>query len=1196
MQFNPHIFKSRQMKYSRTHFIFSRQAPACLLALGLLALAVMAASSAALLAGRSASAAQNGAINSFSPIRAAAQNEQPSIGPGIPQVGSNAPKSALSNTKAGSLLFLPKYTSDNANPAGVNTIISLTNTNPRDGATVRLFFVRDCQVNSTFMNLAANQTRTLLASSEDPGKTGYLIATAVNAQGIPTQFNWLIASASIHDANGHEATFSAVSVAKRTGGPIAIGEGATSAAIKFNDTDYDRLPQAIALDQIQNQDPTAGPTPQSAVRTDVSIFSPLADLSTGGSQALTVTAIAYDQSGRPYPQIVNTTCGLNGPVSSIWNTPALNSFITPDRAGWGSFAAQIEGSAVPLLGVSFTDGVGEAHNSARHMQVLSRLNSFTMNVPLMAPPIPANDVVTANLPDAAPGSLGATEMKAGSVLVFSRFTSGVFGNSQIVITNTHPTQKIRVRVFFTGLADSTLMTDTIINLFPNQTTTVNANDFAPNQKGWLLAMAIDARALPLNFNFLIGSARVKEQNGASFGYNALAVAKNAPGAVPRNDDIQTSNVNFDDVNYDRLPATLALAGLSSQQDNTTMLGYARPPANILDPVNTRGSVVSTVFDELLAQASATAGGLEVRVGNLKPSLNAPAITNSILKGHRGWMKLTPGAPVFAWTTNLPNAPFTAQATSSNWTGGLKGGTTLHILATTDSYVLKTVSTNPNNHAPTANFEAINYNTEARGANGTIVRLDGRISTDPDVDDPLTYKWYDGETLISSAAISDFRLSIGTHILKLIVTDGSALTSEPRLTVVEVADTTAPVMSGIPSKITKTTASNVGSAVTYPLPVAYDAVDGNVTVTSSKLPSYLFPIGKSVVTFTARDSAGNQTTATMEVEIKKGSGNFPQTGGTAGNKLPVTANLNDQYVIAGKPREITLQATDADNDPVTFSLQGAPAYVRLDAIDPVARQAKLIIAPQAGDQAVATNVRIIATDSKNGAYSSLPFRIQISDVESDDTGSGNGPGGGGDGGGGDGGGGGGNTNNAPTARMAPLAATAQATSKQGATIELNGSLSSDPDLDPLSYVWKDGETVVAEGAIVSVTLPVGIHAITLTVSDGKGGTNTTAPQTIEVLPRPLTILSASPAKLRTFDITTMTITGTGFTPGTQVRFDCTSFCQGGSQITVTIVSVEEDTIVVSAKTTQKTPLGNRDAIVTNPNGTTAKLLRSNYVAQ
>jgi hypothetical protein len=173
---------------------------------------------------------------------------------------------------------------------------------------------------------------------------------------------------------------------------------------------------------------------------------------------------------------------------------------------------------------------------------------------------------------------------------------------------------------------------------------------------------------------------------------------------------------------------------------------------------------------------------------------------------------------------------------------------------------------------------------------------------------------------------------------------------------------------------------------------------------------------------------------------------------------------------------------------------------------------------------------------------------------------------------------------------------QATSKFGATVQLDGSASSDADLDPLSYVWKIGTTTVAEGALANLTLAVGTHQITLTVSDGKGGVHTTAAQTIEVLPRPLTVISASPPKLTLFNYTTVTINGTGFNPQTQVRFDCTAYCPGGSQTTVTIVSIEEDLIVASVRTTQRTPQGNRDLIVTNPDGSAAKLTRSNYVAQ
>ncbi len=75
----------------------------------------------------------------------------------------------------------------------------------------------------------------------------------MSATGLPIQFNWLIGSASLRDAQGNESTYNAIGVARRKGGAVSILEGATSAEIKFNDTDYDRLPQLIALDQIAPQ-------------------------------------------------------------------------------------------------------------------------------------------------------------------------------------------------------------------------------------------------------------------------------------------------------------------------------------------------------------------------------------------------------------------------------------------------------------------------------------------------------------------------------------------------------------------------------------------------------------------------------------------------------------------------------------------------------------------------------------------------------------------------------------------------------------------------------------------------------------------------------------------------------------------------------------------------------------------------------
>ena len=53
------------------------------------------------------------------------------------------------------------------------------------------------------------------------------------------------------------------------------------------------------------------------------------------------------------------------------------------------------------------------------------------------------------------------------------------------------------------------------------------------------------------------------------------------------------------------------------------------------------------------------------------------------------------------------------------------------------------------------------------------------------------------------------------------------------------------------------------------------------------------------------------------------------------------------------------------------------------------------------------------------------------------------------------------------------------------VTLNGSASSDPDGAIVAYEWRDGSTVVASSAAPSVWLPVGIHTLTLRVTDDDG---------------------------------------------------------------------------------------------------------------
>ena len=78
------------------------------------------------------------------------------------------------------------------------------------------------------------------------------------------------------------------------------------------------------------------------------------------------------------------------------------------------------------------------------------------------------------------------------------------------------------------------------------------------------------------------------------------------------------------------------------------------------------------------------------------------------------------------------------------------------------------------------------------------------------------------------------------------------------------------------------------------------------------------------------------------------------------------------------------------------------------------------------------------------------------------------------------------NDAPVANAGPD----QTVSCTAGVVTLDGTASSDVD-DPsitLTYVWKEGSTIIATGANPTVILPVGVHTITLTVTDPHGASS------------------------------------------------------------------------------------------------------------
>jgi chitodextrinase len=196
---------------------------------------------------------------------------------------------------------------------------------------------------------------------------------------------------------------------------------------------------------------------------------------------------------------------------------------------------------------------------------------------------------------------------------------------------------------------------------------------------------------------------------------------------------------------------------------------------------------------------------------------------------------------------------------------------------------------------------------------------------------------------------------------------------------------------------------------------------------------------------AFDAAGNPSALSAPA-----SATTKPSGAGGNNSAPVLATVGDRNVDEGKVLSFKLAASDADGDRIAFSSSGLPQNSTLDA-----GTGEFKFSPshsQAGNYAVT----FTATDTK-GAGDSETVTITVADV-----------------------------NRPPAARVAAT----ELSAKVGERVELDGSLSSDPDGDALSFDWTQvsGPLVGLDGAFEAkasfAPSAAGSYRFDLHVSDGK----------------------------------------------------------------------------------------------------------------
>ncbi|MBI3447292.1 MAG: choice-of-anchor D domain-containing protein [Acidobacteria bacterium] len=255
--------------------------------------------------------------------------------------------------------------------------------------------------------------------------------------------------------------------------------------------------------------------------------------------------------------------------------------------------------------------------------------------------------------------------------------------------------------------------------------------------------------------------------------------------------------------------------------------------------------------------------------------------------------------------------------------------------------------------------------ECDGAGAAGVALDGSGSGDPDPSatpggDIVRYDWYldmggPGETLIGSGARVTVALPVGRNAISLKVTDTESA-SDTASKIIEVADTTLPVLT-CPGSITAECAAQGGSPVGLTVQ-AQDSCGRGLVVHNDRTAagadaSGTFPLGTTVVAFTATDASGNLASCSVPVSVRD----------TASPAItcptPVTAECAGP---AGTLAIVVAAASDGCGGPVTVTNDRTARGTIASGAYPLGTTSVTFIASDASGNAAQCTVPVVVRDT------------------------------------------------------------------------------------------------------------------------------------------------------------------------------------------------------------------------------------------
>ena len=245
----------------------------------------------------------------------------------------NSAGAVPNDQKPGSILFFNIYTSSTTNPGSQNTSITVTNTSDTQFAWVHLYFIdgNSCSVADRFFCLTNAQTMTFYADEQDPGVTGYIIAVAVDFNGVPRRFNYLIGVEYVKFASGHADSLAAESLVKFNDANVISADGALALLILDGLNlagSYSLVPRVVAADNIPSR-LDGNDTLVILNRTGGSLLTQAASLGN-------LFGILYDEAEQTYSFTITGGCQLRFVLNDINPriVPRFTRIIPAGTVGW----------------------------------------------------------------------------------------------------------------------------------------------------------------------------------------------------------------------------------------------------------------------------------------------------------------------------------------------------------------------------------------------------------------------------------------------------------------------------------------------------------------------------------------------------------------------------------------------------------------------------------------------------------------------------------------------------------------------------------------------------------------------------------------------------------------------------------------------------------------------------------------------